>query len=208
MQSMNKLPLSTFAAIGIAFVFSAFTFSSWVFYPTAFSPFNNWLSDLGNYGDNPNGAVFYNLGCILTGIIAIFFIFGLREWYTDDSFKKILLMFSQTVGFLSAIFLIMIGIFSEDSPPWHSIFSISFFASFSLFLFIFSLSVYTHEKFHTWIGALAIVVVMMDIAFAFQYNETISEWIVVFSYISIVLLIGWNMSVNWNSADKVAKNLK
>lgn len=42
-------------------------------FPLAYSPFANWLSDLGNPIINPTGAFSYNLGCVLTGLCLMFF---------------------------------------------------------------------------------------------------------------------------------------
>jgi len=56
-------------------IYIAMTITAWTFYPAAFGPNGNWLSDLGNNDLNPGGALLYRLGGILGGIgLAGFFL--------------------------------------------------------------------------------------------------------------------------------------
>jgi hypothetical membrane protein len=97
----------------------AFTFTSWALYPTPFNPFSNFLSDLGNSAGNASGAIFYNVGCVLTGIAYIIFLGGLHKWYTSEKTRKIEIMTAQAIGFLAAFSLMMIGVFSENAGDIH-----------------------------------------------------------------------------------------
>jgi hypothetical membrane protein len=80
--------------------YTTFTMISWVLFPNPATPLNHWLSDLGRLqvpadGSpvwdpgtlelfigpsqfNP-GAIWYNLGCILTGLMLFPFFFGIHK---------------------------------------------------------------------------------------------------------------------------------
>jgi hypothetical membrane protein len=72
--------ITGFAAFTIYVVFTALAFSK---YPDAYSPVKNWLSDLGNPLINQSGALLYNLGCVLTSIVLIFFVIFLSSGKQD-----------------------------------------------------------------------------------------------------------------------------
>ena len=50
-------------------------------FPVHFSPFQNWISDLGSYEKNPSGAIVYNVGAGIAGLLLIPFFIGLAAWY-------------------------------------------------------------------------------------------------------------------------------
>ena len=109
-------------------------------YPTPFSPFTNWLSDLGNPKVNPSGAPFYNAGAVVVAVILIFFFLGLYRWQATATARKwrILLRVAQGAGILASAALIMTSIFTIGEVPlthwfWATIcfFSIGVFQLFS-----------------------------------------------------------------------------
>jgi hypothetical membrane protein len=122
-----RLPISSLAGVAVVGLYCVFTFASLALYPVAYSPVTNWLSDLGNSSYNPRGAVFYNLGCIATGIALFPFFIGLYEWYTVNRRLRLGLIVWQAEGCVAAFSLIMIGVFSEDSGWPHTLWSVVFF---------------------------------------------------------------------------------
>ncbi len=109
-----------FAAVAIYAVFTTIAF---VKYPNAYSPLTNWLNDLGNPLANQSGAIFYNLGCILSGLILIAFYLGLRDWANGSKSLRGLLTIAQIAGWLSSIFFGNNG----DFPAWDSYISPCYF---------------------------------------------------------------------------------
>jgi hypothetical protein len=87
------------AGVLIIVFYCAFTLTSIVLFPRSVSPLNDWLSDLGNSGYNPHGAIFYNVGCVLTRLALFPFFAGLYCWYTDERRRKLLIMITQAVDF-------------------------------------------------------------------------------------------------------------
>jgi hypothetical membrane protein len=70
-------PISGISGLVLYLVLSTIAFS---FYPSSFSPMGNWLSDLGNNLLNPEGAIFYRLAGILSGVALFGFFLTLSNW--------------------------------------------------------------------------------------------------------------------------------
>lgn len=192
-MGFRSWPLGCKAGVTLIVVYLVFTFSSWALFPTPYSPVDNWLSDLGNYEYNPDGAVLYNLGCIITGIAGILFVWALKVWYTEERTRTLVVKAAQALGLVACGFLICIGIFSEDFPPYHGIFSVAFFVTFGLFIFVFVPSVFTHPRFMKPVGIFGVVSLGIDISFGAVYGEPIMEWTTVFGFLILVGLLVYNI---------------
>ena len=192
----KKMPISIISGILVIVIYCAFTFISLGLFPTPYSPIKNWLSDLGNSSYNPNGAIFYNLGCILTGALLFPFYIGLYTWYMDKTWHKILIIATQIVGCCSAFALIMIGIFSEDFLEPHIFWSEVFFELNLLVLILAAVSLFCHPKFFKPIGIYAIVVAIINLVFTFVIIIPILEWFTVFTALGFAGLLVFNMYKN------------
>ena len=116
------------AAVGVYLVAAL---AARAFYPTAFGPLANWLSDLGNNDLNPAGALFYRLGGILGGAgLLVFFLTLDRRGWGERRIVRVLSILVRVFGALASACFIMTGVFSEDMMPMHSWFSIANFAAF------------------------------------------------------------------------------
>jgi hypothetical membrane protein len=181
------------AGIAVIVLYCLFTFTSLALYPTPYSPVTNWLSDLGNSSYNPNGAVVYNVGCILTGIALFPFFFGLYRWHTDETWRKISLIITQTLGTLAAFSLIMIGVFSEDYGEMHHTWSMVFFLLNLMVLILVGASLFTHPKYFKLIAYYGFIVAVINLLFAFVYSTPLLEWFTVFTALGYVGLLSYNM---------------
>jgi hypothetical membrane protein len=187
-----KWPISCVAGIVVILFYCVFTFTSLALYPTAYSPISNWLSDLGNSSYNPRGAIFYNAGCILTGIALFLFFGGLYKWYTSETWRKILLIVTQIVGCLGAFSLIMIGVFSEDYGTAHTFWSACFFVLNLLVLILVGVSLFTHPAYLRPVGYYGFVVAAINLLFVFASDTPLLEWFTVFTALGYVALLVYN----------------
>ncbi len=112
------------------------------------SPWFSWtgnaLSDLGNlsrYPSSPVSSLVFNSGLILAGIITIFSVLGLLMKVKTN----IGALISGVVLLVGTIALICIGLFPENFPPWHFIFSVMLFVSIALAMLLFG-GVFTYYK--------------------------------------------------------------
>ena len=106
-----KHTLTPITGLTAIVIYLIFTLISFLQYPSAYSPLNNWLSDLGNPLENPTGAIYYNTGCIITALLLTLFCIGLRIWDTGTKRVAILLTIAQITGILAAISLIIAAVF-------------------------------------------------------------------------------------------------
>jgi hypothetical membrane protein len=112
------------------------------------SPWFSWtgnaLSDLGNlsrYPSSPVSSLVFNSGLILAGIITVFSVLGLLMKVKTN----IGALISGVVLLVGTIALICIGLFPENFPPWHFIFSVMLFVSIALAMLFFG-GVFTYYK--------------------------------------------------------------
>lgn len=188
-----KLPISCIAGIAVIVLYCAFTFTSWALYPTSYNPMDNWLSDLGNSTYNPTGAIFYNVGCILTGIALFPFFGGFYKWYTNERGRKVSLMSTQIIGLFAAFSLVMIGVYSEDYGALHSMWSAIFFALNLIVLILLGVSLFTHPNYMKPIAIYGFIVAAINLLFVLVYNIPLFEWFTVFTALGYVGLIAYNM---------------
>jgi hypothetical membrane protein len=167
--------------------------AAWGFYPRAFSPATSWLSQLGDHARNPNGAVFYNAGCIATATALLMFIAGLSSLRTNSRPRDRLVTASQFVGLLSAFCLIMLAVYSEDQLRRHMIYSNGFFSSFPLFVILLSCALTTHPQIHPTVAIVGFGVVLVGIAFHLVYPVSRPlEWVTEAGFLSFVGLVAWS----------------
>jgi hypothetical membrane protein len=128
-------PIISSAGIAAAVVYLIFALVAFLRYPGAYGPLTNWLSDLGNPLDNPSGAIFYRLGCVLSGAALVLFYLKLGTWNTGSKKTRVLLTVAQCTGVFSAVCLIITGIFPlGTSTEIHSLWSMMLYVSLGFFL--------------------------------------------------------------------------
>lgn len=151
MSEVEKHP--ALSRVGILGLFGPFIALVCIVIAIVLSPLWTWegnaLSDLGHWfrtdiGPNPSVRAFvFNFGLVTTGVIVFYFSF----WFVrriDDTISKI-----GFLPFFSAlIFLILIGILSEDFGEAHFIVSVGFFFSFPWAMWIMALGFMRYR--HLW----------------------------------------------------------
>ncbi len=173
-------------------------------YPLAYTPLANWLSDLGNPLVNPNGAFSYNLGCVLSAIVLIFFYLGLDIWKNGDKKRGVLLAIAQVAGILSSLFLIVSAFFPLGAQtPIHSfsgkahIFFVGFFLTFS------GTALLRLPEMPKWLAYFAFLVAVINFIYGAILREVfIAEWAAIGLFIVYVLLIsGISLQQNTRPAE-------
>jgi len=181
------------SGIAVIALYCVFTFTSLAFYPPPYNPVTNWLSDLGNSSHNSTGAILYNVGCVLTGLALFPFFLGFYKWYTNETWRKIMLIVAQVVGCLAAFSLMMIGVFSEDNLAQHVFWSSTFFLLNLVVLALMGISLFTHPDYIRPIAYYGFVVVAINLLLIFVSNTPILEWFTVFSALGYVGLLVYNI---------------
>jgi hypothetical membrane protein len=201
---MRRIRMAFVAGLSAVVVYLVFTTIAFLRYPVAYSPTTNWLSDLGNPLINQSGAIFYNLGCILTGLVLIAFYLGLREWVNDNKRLKVLLTIAQIVGILSSIFLIIAALFPlgshtsihEISGKMHIIL-LGFFLTFS------ATAIIRHPVLAKWPAYFGFIVAVANFVYgAFLYSVFVAEWLAIGMFIIYVLMISFS-SLRWQKGSRI-----
>ncbi|MFX0189047.1 MAG: DUF998 domain-containing protein [Candidatus Hodarchaeota archaeon] len=189
--------ISVIPGIFVIVSYYTFTFISLALCPSPISPLDNWLSDLGNSSYNPNGAIFYNIGCILTGSALFIFYIGMYKFYRKEIWHKILVITNQTVGICSGFALIMLGLYSEDFMEPHMIWAGLFFWLNLIVLILANIILLFHEDFMKPISIYGLSVAGINVIFviitSFSVLIPLLEWITVFTALGYVGLIVFNI---------------
>ena len=187
---MKKSPtIVVNAAAGLAAVtlYLVAAVAARLFYPMSFGPLANWLSDLGNNGLNPAGALFYRLGGILggTGLLVFFLSLDGRGW-GERRAVRVLSVLVRVFGAMASVCFIMTGVFSEDMMPMHSWFSIANFAAFGTAIALTGIACLCGAALPRWFAVLCFAAWGFDVASAILGQARWLEWVVVAFLIAYV----------------------
>jgi hypothetical protein len=182
------------AGIVAAVLYLVFALVAFLKYQGPYGPLTNWLSDLGDPIDNPSGAIFYRLGCMLSGIALVLFYVKLGIWNTGSRRTRVLLAVAQCAGVFSAISLIFTAIFPlGTSTAIHSLWSMMLFISLGFFLTFSATALIRHTAFKKAFGYYAFVTAGTNFAFGAILHELAwAEWISVGMFIVYILMIAYN----------------
>lgn len=187
------------------FIFLILLFTAYLMFPGQYTPLENWISDLGNMELNPQGAMIFNLGCILTGFVLIPFFISL-SWLKRENCNKLLIT-TQIFGFIAAIFLIMVGIFPENYPPWHWIWSALFFITLLIFLVLVTILMWSHPLFPRPLAYYGFLVIVVDLYFItiniipIWLPKPLLEWLSVIFALGLLLGMSFVMLTSRNKKD-------
>lgn len=120
---------------GLLGVFGPFIALVGIIIAIALSPWFTWdgnaLSDLGRYATAIPAAVVFNTGLVTTGVIMLYFLFWFIRRFGDRITK-----FGMIPLGVALVFLILIGILSEDFGYSHFVVSVGFFACFPFTMWV------------------------------------------------------------------------
>jgi hypothetical membrane protein len=192
---MRRLSLTSFAGILVILAYFGLSVASYLHYPGGFNPRDNWLSDLGNAALNPSGALLYRIGSVLTGLLIADLFIGLRAaWHGISGKAKSFFLISQVFGVISAVALVMTGVFSEGQHASHSLWSGVLFISFGTAVLFSGWAFLRYpggsRKFSYFTFALTAVDWVMGI-----FNKThFLEWLLVALMLIYVGTLSWRMA--------------
>lgn len=172
-------------------------------YPQKISPLDSSLSMLGNAELSPEGAVFYNLAVILTGLAEAPFFIAIYVFYLQYS-QKWLLLIGLLAGLINSLAVFMSGInplsLTGDISA-HVAWSYIIFFSLIPMLIAFGLAFWRVKDVSRYIGLYGFAVCAIDIFLLVTLLSgrigaglgTILEWFSVFSYLAWIALISFDV---------------
>lgn len=172
--------VSRYAGVAAMFAYVLFTAVS-ALQSRGFSPLRNWLSDYGNPRMNA-GALWYNLGCILTAALLAVFYAGLVQWYRGRRVETkyvVCHIGAQASGLAAAACLIMAAAVPLGvSDAVHSTFSTLNMIGMDWFLSFTAVAFLLHPGMPKAYGALALPASAFNIVSQNAFDDFfVSEWI-------------------------------
>lgn len=179
-----------------------FSYLAFLQFPESFNPFNNFLSQLGNYSRNPDGAIFYFLAIIFSGILTVIMYGGFYTFYSKKKLN-LTLRIILILGITNGIAIFLSGVFAESvNYPLHSLFSFLIFTTLLPLVIIINMFIWdVHDKpiITFGLGWLVIIIDLIFIAIVIiggdlLDNGAIWEWLSLASYfiwmLSLFITIG------------------
>jgi len=171
-------------------------------FPGTFSATHYYLSVLGNLNKNPEGAIFFNLGVMVSGLSLLVFYVGFVLWNALREKSKILwgvLIFGSMNGF--SIF--MSGVYPEV-PDYqkHFTWSLLIFIAFIPVLILISL----YLNYSGFVLAAYNLIFVIYTLTEGTTSGALLEWISVFSYIGWIMLYVINLISIVERRDELLKS--
>jgi hypothetical membrane protein len=194
MTSFRAVQLARMAGVAGALAYLLLALAAFVFYPQDFDPVRNWLSDLGNSLVNPTGAIFYNSGCIIAGLLLGVLYVRLGQWRNGDKVLGRLLTVGQMSGLISSLALILSALFNiGQNPRLHGRFSMVFTIGLTWFLCFTNTALLRHARFWKALGIFGFAVAATGLAYGVFINQPVAEWVTVALFIVYVIILVANL---------------
>ncbi len=196
-QMIRRWPLGALFGILAILAYAALTLASCLQYPAHYNPLIRALSDLGDPLQNPSGAVFYNTGGILLGLLLVPFYLGMHNWNTGSRMLAILITGAQATGIISSAGLVLSCVYPLGKYHLlHGLFvGAAFMASTAFWVFSSFAQLRTPGAVR-WMGYFGLLPLLGNIVFFFIPGAGfLSEWISVTFFLAYIALLSYNSSV-------------
>lgn len=166
------------------------TLAAYALFPGSFSPSCNWLSELGNPNQNPDGAVLYNLGILLTGLFVLLFFLGLSRWKIKNQIvQNHLVLLTQIFGAMGSVALILSAVFPINHSQEHQVLSIGLYILLGTAFAFSATALRYHPSFPKWVMAVGLITAFVDILSGIYMDVTILEWLTVALFLFYLMLL-------------------
>lgn len=166
------------------------TLAAYLRFPGRFSPSHNWLSELGNPNQNPDGAIFYNLGIILTGLFVLLFFLGLSRWkIKNHKAQNRLVLLTQVFGALGSVALILSAVFPINHSQVHQVLSIGLYILLGTAFAFSATALRYHPSVPKWVLAVGLFTAFVDILSGIFMEVTILECLTVTLFLFYLMLL-------------------
>jgi len=196
-DTINKFrnwPLSAQMITIIIPVFTVLVLISIVLFGPSFSFVEHHMSTLGTQRWNPEGFLYFDIACIITGVLLFPFFYGTKQWKTDNKLFNLFLYIFIGIGFIASFGIIMQAIFRGDFPPWHRIYSAVHWIANFFFLAIAPIPLLRHKKYYRSITIICIIATIFNFIYVITAGaHPWIEWVTAATSLAFGALIGRNM---------------
>jgi len=165
--------------------------------PHDFSPFDYWIEDYGMPAENPTGAIFYDIGFMLTGVLLGTYMIGFYRWYTTNPWYNAFAAVGHLSGGISTIILVLEGYTLMTGFDRPLIWSVSFFLFVMIAMVVATagMAIRPNQSEDTIVIGAATIALILLLATALYFNiaPVISEWLAVLFMLVWVALAARDM---------------
>jgi hypothetical membrane protein len=165
---------------------------AFVHFRLPYSPTRNWLSDLGNPRINSSGALYYNLGMVMTAaLVLVFFLSLFRFRLQNNRIQNIMTVLTVVFGAGGSVGMAMSAVHPINQLALHSQWCMVLFISLGT-AFGFSVAMFRYyTRYPRWLLVVGAIVALVDMGVGIFFSDVpICEWIVVTLFLSYCLGLG------------------
>jgi hypothetical membrane protein len=165
-------------------------------FPVHYNPFDNWISDLGSYEKNPSGALIYDVGAGVAGLLLVPLFISFMAWYKQVKKYRLLYLGAEVFGLIAAFGMIMHAVFQEGTSL-HTIWATVCFGALVVVLVLANTALLRHPQFNKKIGYYGFLAALVGLIFfvlfvAMEKPPIIMEWAAAYSGFLWVWLFSFN----------------
>jgi hypothetical protein len=196
-KTARKWPWGTIFGLTTVGLYISFTIIAIVLFPETVSPFTTYLSNLGNADVSPEGAIFYDLAMILTGLAEIPFFVAISAYHSRYG-RKWLLRIGLLAGIINGVSVFMSGVYAEHiNNHAHVTWSYIIFFSFIPVLLAHNPVFWGVSRASRRVSLYGFIVCAIDVFFLATILSgglgpglgSIMEWVSVFAFLGWMVLI-------------------
>ncbi len=196
--------MATVAGLTAIVVCVALALLAYAYYPRAFSPAANWISDLGDTLLSPRGSIYFRADMVSVGVVLGAFFIGLGCWHHGQRliFKGFLAL-GQFSGLVAAAALVMTGIYSENDATAHAIWVTVLFIAMASAVWFIGWAPVWHPRLPRKVPYVAWLACAADLAAIIAHRHWL-EWFAVgllLCFVAAVALGTWTMTPSRVSGD-------
>ena len=170
---------------------------AWAYYPRAYSPAANWISDLGDTLLSPRGSIFFRADMVVVGLVLAAFFVGLASWHDGQRLIfKAFLALGQFSGLVAAAALMMTGIYSENDSAAHALWVTVLFIAMASAVWFIGWAPVWHRRLPRKVPFVAWAACAADLAAIIDHRHWL-EWLAVvllLCFVGAVALGTWSMT--------------
>jgi hypothetical membrane protein len=188
-----KASAGALAGFGAIAIYIGFSLLAYVFYPIAYDPLHNPLSDLGNPQVNTSGALIYELGVLLMSVLVLVFSALLGVLSRGQNRTTVMLLrLGQAAGVVCGLSFILVGVFPLGPHPdahnaWNNVLWLGIF----FFEIFFAVAFLRMRGVPRWIPYLGLFAAFVDVLAGFVIGANFMEWATVAFVLAFMGAVAW-----------------
>ena len=185
------------------------TFVSAFFLTKPFDPLGNWIGDLGSATFNPQGAIIYNGGVVLAGLLLAPFMLSLAYWHIGPQWSRRMLIVAEAAGLGLCLGMVLLGLFPESAGDLHLHLSEFIYVTLTLVIILVNMALYHNVRYRLWIiPLLGFASFLVNCVFIGLYFANIKpEMFTVYLWLSVYLAFFWIFLFCYNALATRAPDL-